>query len=323
MEPSDQTPQYRYSDGSELPPVEPSPPPKRINWGAWGAIGALLLFLFTKLKVLAGIGKFLLVSLKFLKLGKILTTGGSMLISMWAYAMFWGWPFGVGIVLLIFIHEMGHVFVAWRQGLPISAPVFVPFMGAVIFQKEASKTAWSSAIMGIGGPAGGTIGALACWGIFQMTGSTFFLGLAYVGFFLNLFNLIPIVPLDGGWIAGAISPWLWLIGAVGLVTLYFTDVIHNPFILIIVLLGIPHMWHGLRHRGAPIGGTPATLEQRLTMGVCYLGLCIFLGWAMAATYVERPTRSRISTGSEVARQRADFVRAPGARPLGDVFQTLV
>jgi Zn-dependent protease len=213
-----------------------------------------------------------------------------MLVSMWFYALAFGWFFGVGFVLLIFVHEMGHVFVAWRQGLPISAPVFIPFMGAVIFQREASKTAWSSAIMGIGGPVAGTLGALACWGIYALTGYPLFLGLAYVGFFLNLFNLLPIVPLDGGWIAGAISPWLWLIGAVGLVCLYVFDIIHNPFIILIVLLAIPHLWHGLRNKGAPIGGTPATLEQRVVMACCYVGLCLFLGWAMAHTHSIDPLR---------------------------------
>lgn len=261
----------------ETEPAIPRASQKSFVAGPLAGIGFVLLALLGKLK-------FLLPALKFLKLGKVLTTGGSMFVSMWAYAALWGWSFGVGFVVLIFIHEMGHVFVAWRQGLPISAPVFIPFMGAAIFQKQESKSAWDQAVMGIGGPIGGTIGALLCHGVFLATGHTLFLGLAYVGYFLNLFNLMPAIPLDGGWIVGAISPWLWLVGLVGLGALYATDTIHNPIIILLVLMSLPRLWHGLKNRGAPPGGLSATPEQKWIMGICYLALGGFLVWAMAHTF---------------------------------------
>ena len=266
--------QYQYPQPQEQPP-----PHKSSVAGPLTGIGIALAALFGKLK-------FLLPALKFLKLGKFLTTGGTMFLSMWAYAAYYGWTFGVGFVILIFIHEMGHVFVAWRQGLPISAPIFIPFMGAVILQRKESDSAWAQAIMGIGGPVGGTIGAIACHGIYLATGSTFFLGLAYVGYFLNLINLMPMLPLDGGWIVSAISPWLWLLGLIGIFWMTFAGVIHNPLFIIMGLLSIPRLWHGLRNKGAPPGGVPATPPQRAIMGVAYLGLAIFLGWMMTVAHLD-------------------------------------
>lgn len=255
----------------------------------WGMAGLGLLYLASKLK-------FLLPALKFLKLGKVLTTGGTMLLSMWAYAAVFGWSFGVGFVILIFVHEMGHVFVAWRQGLPISAPVFIPFMGAMILQKRESEGAWAQAVMGIGGPIGGTLAALACHGVFLWTGHPLFLGLAYVGYFLNLFNLMPAVPLDGGWIVGALSPWLWLVGLVALVGCYVGGVFSNPFVLLIVLLSLPRLWQGLRHGAVP-GGIPATTPQKWIMGLGYIGLAGFLAWAMAHTF-EHPDALRPGGGTQ-------------------------
>lgn len=266
-------PAYDYQ-----PPQPSSPPPHKGSvLGPLVGIGVVAAALFGKLK-------FLLPALKVLKLGKILTTSGTMLLSMWAYAVVYGWSFGVGLVLLIFIHEMGHVFVAWRQGLPITAPVFIPFMGAVIFQKKESDSAWDQAVMGIGGPIGGAIGALICHGIYLQSGNPFFLGLAYIGYFFNLINLLPMIPLDGGWIVSAISPWLWLVGLVGLVVLYVMDVVHNPIFIILALLSLPRLWHGLRNKGAPPGGVPANPIQRVTMGAYYLALCAFLGWMMSMAH---------------------------------------
>lgn len=262
----------------DYPPPQSTPPPHKSSvLGPLAGIGIILVALFGKLK-------FLLPALKVLKLGKIITTSGTMLLSMWAYAVVYGWSFGVGLVLLIFIHEMGHVFVAWRQGLPITAPVFIPFMGAVIFQKKESDSAWDQAVMGIGGPVGGAIGALICHAIYLQTGNPFFLGLAFIGYFFNLINLAPMIPLDGGWIVGAISPWLWLVGLVGMAALFFAGIVQNPIFIILALLSLPRLWHGLRNRGAPPGGVPATPPQRLAMGAMYLALCAFLGWMMSMSH---------------------------------------
>ena len=132
-------------------------------------------------------------------------------LSIGAYAMFWGWPFAVGFVLLIFVHECGHLIAAKRIGLKVGAPVFIPFMGAIIALKEAPRNAWIEAQVGIGGPLGdGRCGDLRI--DLSRDGNRMFRELAYTGFFLNLFNLAPVGFLDGGRIVTALSPWLWLVG---------------------------------------------------------------------------------------------------------------
>src|SRR5882724_8728381 len=166
--------------------------------GPLAVLGALLL----KFKLA------IIPALKFIPL--ILKTGGTMFLSIWVYAMYWGWWFALGFVLLIFVHECGHLIAARRLGLKVGAPVFIPFMGALIALKEAPRNAWIEAQVGIGGPLLGAAGAAVCYGIYLATGNWMFRSLAYTGFFLNLFNLAPVGFLDGGRIVAALSPWLWL-----------------------------------------------------------------------------------------------------------------
>src|SRR5207247_2830079 len=142
----------------------------------------------------------------------LLKTGGTMFLTIWLYAQAWGWWFALGFVLLIFVHECGHLIAAKRIGLKVGAPVFIPFMGAFIALKEAPKNAWIEAQVGIGGPLLGTAGAAMCDGLYLVSGYALFRALAYTGFLLNLFNLAPIGVLDGGRIVTALSPWLWLVG---------------------------------------------------------------------------------------------------------------
>ena len=267
-------------------PAEPAPAGRKSWIGRSGlaAIGAIVLLILGKLKAITAI---VLPALKFLKFGKILTTSGSMFVSVWFYSLAFGWSFAAGFVLLIFVHEMGHVFVAWRQGLPISAPIFIPFMGALIIAKAEAKSAWNAAVMGIGGPIAGSIGALACWWIYTATQNELFLGLAYVGFMINLFNLIPVFPLDGGWITGAVSPYLWLAGTIGLVAGFVTGYFRNPMIIILLITSLPRLWAGIR-TGVAHGPEvqPATLDQRIKMGLAYLALAGAIAWAMGETHTD-------------------------------------
>lgn len=146
-----------------------------------------------------------------LKAGKPIWT---MLLSVGAYALVAPWTFAIGFVLLLFVHEMGHVLAARRKGLPVSAPVFIPFLGALILLKRNPKDAATEAYIGIGGPILGTVGAFVCYFIGWWTGLEIWYALAYIGFLLNLLNLMPIHPLDGGRIVTAVSRWMWLIGVV-------------------------------------------------------------------------------------------------------------
>src|SRR5687768_10586534 len=142
-----------------------------------------------------------------------------MLVSIAAYAWIWGWSFAVGFVLLLLLHELGHVIQLRREGIEASAPMFIPFLGAVIAAKSMGKDAAAEARVGLAGPILGTLATLIPLGIWLATGEDFWRALAYIGFFLNLFNLLPVLPLDGGRAMAAVSPWVWFAGCAGLIVL--------------------------------------------------------------------------------------------------------
>ena len=216
---------------------------------------------------------------------KVVTTGASMLVSIGVYAWIWGLPFAIGFVLLIFVHELGHVLELRRQGVPASAPLFIPFLGAVIGMKALPDDAWKEARVALAGPILGSVGAAVCWIAGEATGSELLVALAFVGFFLNLFNLIPIVPLDGGRAAGALHPALWFVGLLMMVGLVVVN--RNPLLLIIVVLGSLDLWNRWRARGESGDYYRLSVGQRVTVAVVYLGLIAVLGVAMSATHVER------------------------------------
>lgn len=179
------------------PPPEPTMGQKLKKFLApLGFVAVLVVKFFAKLKFI------ILPALKFLPV--ILKTGGTMLLSIGAYALAWGVWFAVGFVLLIFIHECGHLIAAKRLGLKVGAPVFIPFMGALIALKEAPRNAWIESQVGIGGPLLGAVGAAVCELIYLLSGKPMFRALAYTGFFLNLFNLMPVGFLDGD---GSLPPF--------------------------------------------------------------------------------------------------------------------
>jgi Zn-dependent protease len=126
-------------------------------------------------------------------------------ISVGAYALLWGWKFGVGFVLLILVHELGHFFVAKAQGLDVTLPTFVPFIGAYVLIKNQPQDPWHNSLVALAGPAVGSLGAAACWAIGSAGGSNLWLALAYSGFLLNLINLVPVGIFDGGAVARAWS----------------------------------------------------------------------------------------------------------------------
>jgi Zn-dependent protease len=232
-----------------------------------GVAGAVLL----KFKAL------LLPVLKFLPI--LLKTGGTMLLSIWAYAMAWGVWFAVGFVLLIFVHECGHLLAARQCGLKVGAPVFIPFMGALIALKEAPRDAWIEAKVAIGGPLLGTLGAIVCLLLYPLTGHPLFVGLAYTGFFLNLFNLAPISPLDGGRVVTALSPWMWLVGVVIVGAMLFAH--FNFILLVIILLSAPRLLMLFRAKtDEEKRFFEVTPRRRLVMAALYFGLALFLVAAM-------------------------------------------
>jgi Zn-dependent protease len=121
-----------------------------------------------------------------------------------AYALIWGWKFAVGFVLMLLVHELGHFVEARRQGLEVSLPRFIPFLGAYVTIKNSPLNPWRNALVALAGPAAGGLFGLACYAYARSANSDLFSALAYVTFLLNLFNLIPVGILDGGAVLRAI-----------------------------------------------------------------------------------------------------------------------
>src|SRR5213594_1317943 len=219
----------------------PTPDPERyepIHPGSGGpGIGKRLASALAALGVLLAKAKSLIFLLPKLKL---LTTFGSMVVSIAAYGLLFGLPFAVGFVLLLFLHEIGHVIQLRREGIKASAPMFIPFLGAVISAKSMGRDAAAEARVGLAGPVLGSVASLVPLVLWLATGSDFWRALAYIGFFLNLINLLPVLPLDGGRAMAALSPWIWLFGFAGLLALAFF--FPNPILLLVLIFGGMESW---------------------------------------------------------------------------------
>ena len=266
-----------------LPPQAPEPdpePPAQAEEeprkrGLGGTILAALLAIVAK-------GKAILLLLPKLKL---LTTSGTMLVSIAAYSLIWGWKFAVGFVILLFVHEMGHVIQLRREGIPASAPVFIPFMGAVVWGRILEGNALAEARVGLAGPVLGTIGAAICWAIGAGLDSDFFRALAFVGFFLNLFNLAPVTPLDGGRAAAAMSPWMWFGGLFVVALMAFLW--PNPIIILILILGAVDVHRRWKTRHQMGDYYKVSKTHRAIVAAVYIGLIVALAVGMDMTHLAR------------------------------------
>jgi Zn-dependent protease len=225
-------------------------------------------------------GKFALLFL--LKFG-VVKTLLTLLISFGAYAIFFGGPWiAAGLVLMILIHEMGHVIEIRRQGMQASAPLFIPFFGAAIFQRQHPTDALKQAQIGIAGPLAGTVGAVVAFALYGSTHFTVLLFWAYLGFLINLFNLIPVGMLDGGWIMAVVSKWFQIVGLGALVLAVFFFGL-SPIILLIVFMGFPAVIERFRNDRLPYYQT-VPVPARLAMGAAWLFLTGFLAFAFLQTH---------------------------------------
>jgi len=218
---------------------------------------------------------------------KILTTSASMLVSVAAYSLIWGWQFAIGFVLLLLVHEMGHVLQLRREGVKASAPLFIPFLGAVVGMKQAPKDAATEARVGLAGPVLGSLGCLIPLGLYAVTGNNLFRALAFVGFFLNLINLLPVLPLDGGRAMAALSPAVWVVGFVlllGIMLVYPT-----PIVLLVLLFGGMETYRRWKQRKSPESQTYYRVKRgtRIAVAIVYLGLAAALGVGMHFTHLQR------------------------------------
>jgi len=275
-------PRYRLPEQDELEPYQPPEPYREYEpiqpepgwkntlrrvWAPIAAAGAALY----KYGVILFKAKFLL----------------SIFISFDFYVWLGGVWFAVGLIVLLFVHEMGHVLEAKRQGLDVTAPMFIPFLGAMIMLKENPRDAWHEARLALAGPILGSLGAAAIYFVGVAEDSNRLKAIAFLGFFINLFNLIPVVPLDGGRAAAALHPGFWLPGLLILGAL----VVYRPNGLLILIL----LFAGLElRRRWQMRGHPASHAyyrvlpwQRAAVAVAYFGLAALLVLGMHETHVPR------------------------------------
>ena len=265
-------------------------------WAPIAAIGAFLL-------------KFKAALLALFKL-KLLATSASMLVSVAGYAVFWGWKFAAGFVVLLLVHELGHVLEAKRQGLDTGGVYFIPFLGAVMLLRQQSKNAAQAAWLGLAGPILGSAAATATWAAGVATGSDLLVALGFTGFLLNLFNLIPVMPLDGGWATAVFHPLFWAFGLAGVIALF--AIFPNPILLIVAALGAWELWKRWKRRGSESGEYHDVRPgQRAAIAGVYLSLAVLLALGMNASHRERTIHGRVAIDAPpalTATAHADRVR---------------
>ena len=229
------------------------------------------------MSLLARIGLLLVAALKFGKLGGTLLT---MVIAVGAYALAFGWRYAVGIVAMLFVHEMGHYIAARQRGLKVRLPMFIPFAFAWTTLEDTPHDAETEAYIGLAGPMLGTVAAIAVYFLARNDESRWLLAVSYTGFFLNLFNLIPLPPLDGGRVTAVLSPRIWLLGVpiLGALLVYHFSVI----LVVIAVVAVPHVISALRFNPEdPVNARyygAISPRVRWEYGFLYIGLVAFLAY---------------------------------------------
>ncbi len=244
--------------------------------------------------LLAAIGGWILKFKSLLFLLKFGTAGISALVSIGFYALLFGWPFAIGLVLMLFIHEMGHALVMKLKGIPVGSMIFIPMLGAAVMMNQMPKNAKDEAEVGIAGPIAGALAASFCLYVAQSQPHTVWAPLAYFGFFMNLFNLIPIVPFDGGRVLAAIDRRIWIVGFVALlgyqIWLWMNGNFY-PWLLIFVVMAAFQLFSRGRTPDSPEARAyyEVPLMARITLSVLYFGLAavLFIGMSMAHALMGR------------------------------------
>jgi Zn-dependent protease len=216
-----------------------------------------------------------------------LATALTALVSVGAYALLFPWQVAAGIVALLFVHEMGHVIEIRRQGLVATAPIFIPFMGAAVFMRTHAQSPVRQAEIGIAGPIAGTIGALGALVLYRYTGVSIFLVWAYFGFLINLFNLVPVTPLDGGRVLSLLSKWFNVAGLVVAAGLLLYEIsvgtTVSPVLFLVLIFGAFSTFQRFRSTVLNPAYYAVDARTKLTIGLLYLGLLLALGLGMLNT----------------------------------------
>jgi Zn-dependent protease len=199
----------------------------------------------------------------------------------------------IGIILQVVVHELGTIFTVWKMNLPLKLRYFGFGANATATLEGQPRHVWTDAVVGVAGPLTGTAVSVVLAGIYDITDDPFFLGMACVGYFYNLFTLIPILDLEGGWIAPAIAPQAWLFGLIGIV-LVLTNWF-NLVLLCVLAFALPRFILLIRAR-APRTDTACTTRQRTMMSIGFFVLVLGLAYFGSTTFEELPRLVRESMG---------------------------
>jgi len=214
------------------------------------------------------------------------------LISIAVYSLIFGWKFAIGLVALLFVHEMGHAIVMKLKGIPVGGMIFVPMLGAAVLMRQMPKNAQDEAEVGIAGPIAGALGAAFCLVMAQAGQGAIWAPLAYFGFFLNLFNLIPIVPFDGGRVLGAVDRRIWIVGFVGLLAFQVWSWLHGNYsfwLLFFIIIAGTQLWtRGRAKTEQEQAYYDVPVVTRLLIGVLYFGLAALLILGMMSAHTLMP-----------------------------------
>lgn len=264
---------------------------KRKRLAGLGGLGALLAGLLLKFQALLVV----LFDIKWVAfLGKFGLASISALISVAVYSRLFGWAFAIGLVALLFVHEMGHAVVMKLKGIPVGGMIFIPMLGAAVFMRRVPRGAKDDAEVGIAGPLAGFLASLACLLIaYSSTSSSGLPGiwapLAYFGFFLNLFNLIPLMPFDGGRVLAAIDRRVWVVGFAGLIAIQIWQWLTGSssiWLLIFIVIAATDFWTRRHARKSPEAQAyyAVPLSERIIIGLAYFVLAAALVLGMAAAH---------------------------------------
>lgn len=201
--------------------------------------------------------------------------GGSMVLSIAAYATKAPLPLAVGFVVVILIHEIGHALVIRMKGLRAGLMVFIPFIGGAVTLKDQPRSAYDDAQIGLAGPIFGTAACLIVLELYKWTGQSIYLAIATAGFAVNLINLLPIGMLDGGRISAAVTKWMWVLG--GGVLVYKVVRQPNVLLILIVILVAFQVYASILREQDDKSFYDVTLGQRAGIAAAYFALVVFLG----------------------------------------------
>jgi Zn-dependent protease len=204
-----------------------------------------------------------------------LVAGGTLLLSIGAYATKAPLPLVIGFVVIILVHEIGHAVVIRAKGLRAGVMVFIPFIGGAVTLKDQPRSAYDDAQIGLAGPIAGTVASLIVLQMYKWTENPTWLAIAAGGFAINLLNLLPIGMLDGGRISAAVTKWMWVFGGGALV--YKAVKQPNPLMILVLLLVAFQVYASLMREKDDKSFYDVTLGQRAAIAAAYFILVVFLG----------------------------------------------